>query len=66
MTNEWLIDVLADLKAFAAKNELSALAQQLDLTAVIAASELAERATGGRTRDKGAWSAHEGASRRPH
>lgn len=41
MANEWILDVLADLKAFAQKNGLVALAEQLDDTTLIAASELA-------------------------
>jgi len=40
MTNDWIIDVLADLKTFASENGLSALASQLDDTALIAAAEM--------------------------
>ncbi len=40
MKNEWILDVLADLKQFARKNGLAALAEQLDDTALTAAAEL--------------------------
>ncbi|MGR3565982.1 MAG: hypothetical protein ACU0FH_07510 [Heliomarina sp.] len=43
MQNEWILDVLADLKTFAVANELAALAEQLDDTTMIAASELASK-----------------------
>ena len=41
MANDWIIDVLADLKTFASENGLLALASQLDETAMIAAAEIA-------------------------
>lgn len=41
MGNDWILDVLADLKAFAARNDLSALADQLDHTSIIAQCEIA-------------------------
>ena len=41
MADEWILDVLADLKAFARKNGLVALAEQLDDTSLVAATELA-------------------------
>jgi hypothetical protein len=41
MTNDWIIDVLADLTTYAEKNGLSALSRQLDDTKLIAATELA-------------------------
>jgi len=40
MKNEWILDVLADLKQFARKNGLADLAEQLDDTALVAATEL--------------------------
>ncbi|KAF0675316.1 hypothetical protein [Profundibacterium mesophilum] len=55
MTNDWLIDVLADLKAFADKNEYAALAVQLERTANITASELAAHEVGALQREAGAW-----------
>jgi hypothetical protein len=42
--NEWILDVLADIKAFATANDLRALAEQLDDTTLIAAAEIASQA----------------------
>ncbi|MES0826282.1 hypothetical protein [Ruegeria sp. SCP11] len=39
--NEWILDVLSDLNAFAVENGLIALAEQLDDTKLIAAAEIA-------------------------
>lgn len=41
MKNDWILDVLADLKTFAQTNGLSALADQLEDTAFVAAAEIA-------------------------
>ncbi|SLN52524.1 hypothetical protein AQS8620_02304 [Aquimixticola soesokkakensis] len=41
MPNEWIIDVLTDLRAFAEKNGLPATADQLDDARLIVATELA-------------------------
>jgi len=41
MANDWILDVLTDLKTYAKKNGLSALADQLDETTLIAATEIA-------------------------
>lgn len=41
MANDWIIDVLADLRTFAQKNGLRSLAAQLDETALVAAAEIA-------------------------
>jgi len=41
MKNEWILDVLADLEAFARQNGLTALATQLVDTRLLAALELA-------------------------
>ncbi len=41
--NEWILDVLSDLNAFALANGLSALAEQLDDARLIAAAEIATR-----------------------
>lgn len=41
MANDWIIDVLADLKTYARKNGLSVLAKQLQETTLIAAAEIA-------------------------
>jgi len=40
MSQEWMINVLTDLKKFASMNGLCALAQQLDDTILFAATEL--------------------------
>ena len=41
MRNDWILDVLADLKTFALSVELPALAEQLDDTAIVALAEIA-------------------------
>lgn len=41
MKNDWILDVLADLKSFAQTNGLPALADQLRATADLAAIEIA-------------------------
>ena len=43
MANDWIIDVLADLRRFAGSNGLDALAEQLDDATLVAAAELASR-----------------------
>ena len=40
MQNEWLLDVLSDLKSFAGANGLHRLSHQLDETRVVALSEM--------------------------
>jgi len=40
MSQEWMIDVLTDLRQFAQQNGLMGLAEQLDDTILIAATEL--------------------------
>lgn len=42
--NEWILDVLADLKAFAQANDLGDLAEQLNDTMLIAAADIASQA----------------------
>lgn len=42
MGNDWIIDVLADLRAFAQKNDLPLLAVQLDETSLVAQAEIAQ------------------------
>jgi hypothetical protein len=39
MRNDWILDVLADLRSFAQANDMPLLAEQLDDTALIAAAE---------------------------
>lgn len=46
MMNDWILDVLADLKTFAHSNGLKALAEQLEDTALVAAVEFASQAEG--------------------
>jgi hypothetical protein len=41
MHYDWILDVLTDLRAFAVTNGLTVLAEQLDDTSIIAASEIA-------------------------
>ena len=41
MRSDWILDVLTDLKTFARANELMALAEQLDDTAIVARAEIA-------------------------
>ena len=41
MGQKWIIDVLSDLQAFAQKNDLPLLADQLVLTARVAQAEIA-------------------------
>ena len=41
--NEWILDVLADLKTFASANGMGALAEQLDDTKLVAAAEIASQ-----------------------
>ncbi len=39
--NEWILDVLSDLRSFAAANGMGMLAEQLDDTKLVAAAEIA-------------------------
>lgn len=48
MSNNWILDVLADLKSFALRNELLLLAEQLDDTTLVAATEIASKEGGAR------------------
>ena len=41
MRSDWILDVLSDLKAFAAATDLPVLAEQLDDTAIVAMAEIA-------------------------
>ena len=43
MQNNWILDVLSDLKAFACENRLDLLAEQLQRTFAVAALEMANR-----------------------
>ena len=46
MHNDWILDVLADLRSFAQQNGLTVLAEQLDDTRLVAATELASKVEG--------------------
>lgn len=46
MSQEWMIDVLTDLKKFAQTNGLMALAEQLDDSILVATSEINTAETG--------------------
>lgn len=46
MSQEWIVDVLSDLKSFAHQNGMDSLAEQLDDTMMVAAAELAQSAKG--------------------
>ena len=46
MTNEWVIDVISDLRSFAEQNGLPRLAAQLQETALLAALEVSSRPGG--------------------
>lgn len=46
MSHNWILDVLADLKAYAVKNDLVALAEQLDDTRHVTVAELLARGGG--------------------
>lgn len=41
MTNEWMLDVLADLRKFSVQNGLNVTGKQLDLVSAMAAAEMA-------------------------
>ncbi len=47
--NEWILDVLSDLSAFAVANGMSALAEQLDDTRLVAAAEITSMQNEART-----------------
>ena len=46
MSQEWIVDVLSDLKSFARQNGMDSLAEQLDDTMMVAAAELAQSVKG--------------------
>lgn len=47
MGHKWIIDVIADLHTFADQNGLPLLAAQLDISAIVARSEIASPLEGG-------------------
>ncbi len=46
MANDWILDVLTDLKTYAGKNGLDALARQLDQAMLTAAAEISSTEQG--------------------
>jgi len=48
MTQDWILDVLSDLRTFAALNDMSALVEQLDDTLIVASTVVAEKAAANR------------------
>ncbi|MBT8418214.1 MAG: hypothetical protein KJO42_12295 [Silicimonas sp.] len=40
MTNEWMLDVLADLRTFSIENGLDVTGKQIDLVMAVAAAEI--------------------------
>ncbi|RFP88866.1 hypothetical protein DZK27_08135 [Rhodobacteraceae bacterium 63075] len=50
MQNDWILDVLADLRNFARSNGLPKLSEHLEDTALLAACELASSPRGGDAR----------------
>ncbi len=44
MAQDWIVDVLADLRSFALQNNMKTLAEQLDDTLLVAATEIAQSA----------------------
>lgn len=51
--NDWILDVLADLKSFASANDLRPLAKELEQTLSVAASVLSTSGYGGCDREHG-------------
>ncbi len=47
MSKSWILDVLTDLRAFAAKNELPIIAAELDELVVVAMAEIASHPSSG-------------------
>ena len=46
MKNDWIMDVLADLRTFSEANGLTALAEQLEDSMLVARNELASQSEG--------------------
>lgn len=44
MTQDWILDVLSDLRRFAASNDMPVLVEQLDDTIIVASAEIASGA----------------------
>ncbi len=61
VANEWIIDVLTDLRRFAKRNGLAATAAELEDACLVALAELAE----GQARETGQTIDHEGETGEP-
>ena len=46
MPNDWILDVLRDLRSFARQNDMHRLAEQLDDTALVAMAEMRRTGSG--------------------
>ncbi len=46
MANDWILEVLADMKVYAARNGLPGLEEQLDAVMLVATSEIASKKCG--------------------
>ena len=65
MAQDWMIDVLADLRNFARQNGFAVLSEQLEDTILVAAAELSQVAVGGPIGQNGPSAANSaGGSRR--
>lgn len=53
MKNDWILDVLADLRTFAQENNLPCLAVSLEDTSLVATAEIASAEAGVRTAPRG-------------
>ncbi len=47
MANDWILDVLSDLKAFATRNGYEALTEKLEETVLVAATEISSSEASG-------------------
>ncbi len=61
MANEWIIDVLTDLRSFAQKNGMQATAAELEDACLVALAELASKRAG----EAGLTKSYEGRTREP-
>ncbi|RMD49537.1 MAG: hypothetical protein D6832_01555 [Alphaproteobacteria bacterium] len=65
MSKEWVLDVLADLREFAARNGLVSLAEELEDAMAVAATELAPAPGPAPAGDRGDGAGAGSLSRRP-
>ena len=62
MSQEWMLDLLTDLKGFAQKNAMVTLTEHLDDALIIAAREIGE-ISGGKTTASSEYDPHHGLPR---